>query len=159
MQRERRRDVCQCQASATDFGTSLSGDRILLWPPTMHTATKLADIAQELSLETTWGEGRSWLTVHFPEQPGLQEFLRVALDRLTDQELDSTRASVGTAASPLAAETPSIEPPASPGCRTGKYLVRGATRQWTTDVHLPTDRQRFGSSNRGLRGPVACPST
>jgi len=76
----------------------------------MHTATKLADIAQELSLETTWGEGRSWLTVHFPEQPGLQEFLRVALDRLTEEELDSTQALVGTAASPLAAEILSIKP-------------------------------------------------
>jgi len=47
MQRERRRDVCQCQASATNIGRGLSEDRLLLWPPTMHTATKLADIAQE----------------------------------------------------------------------------------------------------------------
>jgi hypothetical protein len=159
MQSERHRAVCQCRVSATNIGGVLSGDRLLLWPPTMHTATKLADIAQELSLETTWGEGRSWLTVHFPEQPGLQEFLRVALDRLTEEELDSTQALVGTAASPLAAEIPSIEPPASPGCRTGKYLVRGSTRHWTTHLRLPTDRQRFGSSNRWLRGPVACPST
>jgi len=110
MQRVRRRDVCQCQASATNIGRDLSGDRLLLWPPMMHTATKLADIAQELSLETAWGEGRSWLTVHFPEQPGLQAFLRVALERLTEEELDSTQALVGTAASPLATEIPSIKP-------------------------------------------------
>ncbi|WP_448575558.1 EAL domain-containing protein [Thermomicrobium sp.] len=59
---------------------------------------------------TTWGEGRSWLTVHLAAQPGLQEFLQAALERLTEEELDSTQALVGTAASPLATEIPSIEP-------------------------------------------------
>ena len=118
--------VCPCQQPITEPAAGLAGDRVLLWPPIVHTAGKLASVAEELALHVEWGSDRTWLSVRVPERDALDRFLGLTSQHLTEEELESTLALVGTDTSPTPREIPAI--------RSLRKLIAATQRAWFTDI-------------------------
>lgn len=117
---------CPCQQSPTEAAAGFAGDRLLLWPPIVHTAGKLASVAQELTLRVEWGSDNTWLTVHVPEHGTLERFLELVGQRLTEEELESTQSLVGTEGSPTPHEIPAI--------RSLRKLIAALHSAWLLDI-------------------------
>ncbi|MDW8060261.1 MAG: EAL domain-containing protein [Thermomicrobium sp.] len=113
---------CACDRPLEEDHGLFSGDRLLLWPPMLHTAAKLRTLAAESGLPSEITGDGACVIVHLGRAVDSEPFWTRVAARLTEEELDATRALIGTHRSPTIEEIPNI--------RSLRYLLAARDQRW-----------------------------
>ncbi len=117
---------CLCMRPVPSQPNGLEGDRLLLWPPMLHTTAKLQQLATSLGLRTELRGERSCLVIFLDSPTGVERYWGNVAAQLTEEELDATRALIGAEQSPSIEEIPLIRPL--------RQLLAARDQRWLDEV-------------------------
>lgn len=123
---EVKRMGCECTRPLRGYSSANRGNHLLLWPPMLHTANKIRQLAAQLGLPVTLEGQSTCLVIDLFEDRASEDFFRQLNVLLTEEELDATQA--------LLSATRSLAMTDVPHLRSLRRLVAALEYRWFEQV-------------------------